>query len=156
MKVSWLLVASLLLVLALAIACGDGDGNRGGSGPTADGTPAAADDEATPGAGADDNGDADVFPTPNTGNPRDDETVNEATAAAEEREAAFRAEARGLCPADSLEACAESYVKFAVRSEQAALCVNAAGHWFFEDPRGSVGKACSAADAVIVAIVGGE
>ncbi len=69
---------------------------------------------------------------------------------------ALRAEAEALCPAEFLEPCSESYITFATGSLEAALCITPDGKWFMETPQGAVGDACSDADGVIVAIVGGE
>lgn len=74
----------------------------------------------------------------------------------EDPEAALRAEAEALCPAEFLDPCTESYIEFATGPLEAALCITPDGLWFMETPQGGVGDTCSAAEGLIVAIVGGE
>lgn len=135
MRAAWLLVSSLIAVLVLAIACGD---NGGPAGDIFIGSP--NDPEATAADGGDDGAPEDLSPEPTP----------------DEAETALRAEAAGFCPEEFLYECTESYIRFAARPEKAALCVNAKGEWYFEEPNGAVGDACSVRESVIVVIVGGE
>ncbi len=124
-----LLVAAILLALGAAAACDNGDDGDDGEGGT---TPAAA---ATPEDSGEDG----------TADGESDENLD-----------ALRAEAEALCPAEFLEPCSESYISFATGSLEAALCITPDGKWFMETPQGAIGDACSDADGVIVALVGGE
>jgi hypothetical protein len=71
-------------------------------------------------------------------------------------EAQLRSEAEQHCPPDDLEDCTERYIELSQNLFETALCVNAAGDWYFETPLGDVGDDCSIREAQIVAIVGGE
>ena len=131
-----LLVAAVLLALGAAAAC-DNDGDSDGEDGT---TPAAAvTPEVTP-EESDENGTADVV---TDGDP----------------DAALRAEAEALCPAQFVEPCTDAYIAAAKGSLKSALCKTPGtpdAKWFFEPPQGEVGEACSDGETAIFAIVGGE
>lgn len=78
------------------------------------------------------------------------------TSAGVQRNAQLRAEAEQHCPPAALEECAERYVELSQNLFETALCVNAAGDWYFETPLGDVGDDCSIREARIVAIVGAD
>ena len=73
-------------------------------------------------------------------------------------DAILRAAAEGLCPAESLEPCAEAYITFATGSLEAALCIFPDGKWAMVTPEGGIGDSCGTPPdiGVIVAIVGGQ
>ena len=131
------LAVSVLLLTAgaVAAACGSDEETQNGTTPAAAVTP-----EVTPDVTPEDTGD-------------DGAADGESD---EDLEAALRAEAEALCPAEFLEPCTERYIQFATGPLEAALCITPDGLWFMETPEGEVGDACSGAEGVIVAIVGGE
>ncbi len=128
-----LLVGVLLFALGAAAACDNGDDGNGEDGTT----PAAV---VTPDITPEDSG--------------EDGTVDGESD--EDLDATLRDEAEALCPPQFLVACTGAYIAAAKGSLKAALCITPDGNWFIETPQGAIGDACSDADGVIVAIVGGE
>ena len=126
------LVAAILLALGTAAACDNSDDGDGEDGTT----PAAV---VTP----------DITP-------EDSGEVGTVDGESDEDLYALRAESVALCPTEFVEECSKSYISFATGSLEAALCITPDGKWFMETPQGATGDACSDADGVIVAIVGGE
>ena len=126
-----LLVAAILLALGAA-ACDNGDdgGGEDGRTPAAVVTPEITPEDSSEDGTVDGESDEDLY--------------------------ALRAEAIALCPAEFVEECSESYISFATGSLETALCITPDEKWFMETPQGAIGDACSDADGVIVAIVGGE
>ncbi len=137
-----LLVAATVIVFALGLtvaACTSDSATPDGTTPSIAETPdAAVTPEVTPQESDDDStvdGDADDDP-----------------------DAALRAEAEALCPAEFLEPCAEAYITSATGSIEAALCIFPEGKWAMVTPEGGIGDSCGTPPdiGVIVAIVGGE
>ncbi len=130
-----LLVAAILLALGAAAACDNGDDSdvEDGTTPAAAVTPEVTPEESDEDSTVD--GDADDDP-----------------------DAALRAEAEALCPAEFLEPCAESYIEFAKGSLEAALCIFPEGKWAMVTPEGDIGDSCGTPPdiGVIAAIVGGQ
>jgi len=126
-----LFVAAILLALGAA-ACDNGDdgGGEDGRTPAAVVTPEITPEDSSEDGTVDGESDEDLY--------------------------ALRAEAIALCPAEFVEECSESYISFATGSLETALCITPDGKWLMETPHGAIGEACSDADGVIVAIVGGE
>ena len=137
-----LLVAAIVIVVALGLtvaACTSDSATPDGTTPSIAETPdAAVTPEVTPEESDEDStvdGDADDDP-----------------------DAALRAEAEALCPAEFLEPCAESYIEFAKGSLEAALCIFPEGKWAMVTPEGHIGDSCGTPPdiGVIAAIVGGQ
>ena len=71
------------------------------------------------------------------------------------KEQQIERDARHLCPSAYVDPCSTAYIAFANGNKRAALCVDAAGHWNFETPRGQIGDSCTTG-GTIKAIVGGS
>ena len=102
----------------------------------------------------------DVAVTPEVTPEESDEDSTVDGDADDDPDAALRAEAEALCPAEFLEPCADSYIEFAKGSLEAALCIFPEGKWAMVTPNGDIGDSCAiptdTAVGVIAAIVGGQ
>ena len=149
--------AFIVLIVGIAVASGGGNNDMEGQEPTP--TATAVTPTSSPSLTMTPTESPTPEPTPTPSPTPESTPTPEPTQPPAESDGdldALRAKAEALCPAEFLEPCSESYITFATGSLEAALCITPDGKWFMETPQGAVGDACSDADGIIVAIVGGE